>query len=339
MSALDAFHVKQAIFESLHTEEFAVFAKGFSSSLRGEALEAGRALPGYAETGNELTKREVRVLNLGETFYVSPLMSQLVTAAAESWPEDEPVEVEDWPTYHGFMYIPGGVSIIDIRGTVNTTVAFSWEVHGDTTYVTWWTDKNYDPPFYKDQPHWPFVPQYTPWHITILKHGKPLPTALTAGTVIPPEIGRQMRWVNNPNGEAALYFPMGWTPEQLAPEIGVDRVTAWLVSALRIMQQPLAEVEHKGLPAHVRKNFMRHKIRVKNTLVTVIDFRKRKSDFQHTGEREYSHRFFRRAHWRRQPYKRDDGTWDRRRIYIHSTIVGDPSKPLILRQHVNALTR
>jgi hypothetical protein len=93
------------------------------------------------------------------------------------------------------------------------------------------------------------------------------------------------------------------------------------------------------MPANMRKSLMRHPIRLKQKAVTVIDFRRRKGDFEHVGEREYSHRFLRRGHWRRQNYKREDGEWERRRIWIHSTIVGDPSKPLILRDHVNALTR
>lgn len=353
MSAVDAFYVKQAIHEGLHTIEWARFADAYTRSLRGEVEnpdpEAGRAFPldteevglDFLASGNAYTAREKRVLAGSETFYVAPLMSRLVTAAAEEWPADEPVTEEDWPTDKGFLYVPGGVSTLDIRGQVQTTVAFAWERRGDRTTVTWWTDKQYDHPYTKERPGWDAMPQFSPWHVVTLQHGTPLPTGLTMGTVIPPEVGQHMQWIKAPDGALALTFPQGWSPEQLRPHIGVDRVSAWLVSALRIMQQPLAALGQQGMPANVRAQFKRlpARLRLKQKPVTVIDFRRRESDFTSHGDREYTHRFLRRGHWRRQPYKRDDGTWDRRRIWIHATVVGDPSLPLILRNHVNALTR
>ena len=48
--------------------------------------------------------------------------------------------------------------------------------------------------------------------------------------------------------------------------------------------------------------------------MTVIDFRRREGDSEAHGEQEYSHRFLRRGHWQRQPYGREDRSWDRRRI-------------------------
>jgi hypothetical protein len=338
MTAIDAFHVKQTIYETLYRDDFHRYARGFVESLMEDATEQQQALPGYATTGDQLVAREVRVARLSETFYVAPVMQAMVTAAAETWPEDEAITDEDWPTTHGFMYVPGGISVIDVRGQVSTTVAFTWEVQGNTTHVVWWTDKHYDSPYQRARYDWDSLPTYTPWHITVLKHGHPLPTALVMGTVIPPEIGRQMRWVAN-GGQQSLMIPLGFSPDDLKPHVGVDRVSAWLVAALRIMQQPLATVDRKGMPANVRKRLDRRPMTLRQKAVTVIDFRRREADFEHHGAREYSHRFLRRGHWRRQPYKRDDGTWDRRRIWIHATIVGDPDKPLILRNHVNALMR
>lgn len=344
MSAIDAFHVRQVVWDSLHTKEWHRYAETYTSSLRGEVAETIPAPETYAAldyigTGDAYTAREVRVAKMAETFYVSPLMGKLVTAAAESWPEDEPVHVEDWPTTHGFMYVPGGVSTIDVRGQVNVTEIFAWEVRGGATHVTWWTNKKYDPPHLRESLGWQDMPTYLPWHVTVLKHGEALPTGMVMGTVIPPEDGLAMRWFKGSDGAISLSIPTGFTAEDLRPHIGVDRVSAWLVAALRIMQQPLASVERKGMPSNVRKAMMRYPKRLKQKSVTVIDFRRRTSDFEsHTG-REYSHRFLRRGHWRKTPYKRDDGTWDRRRIWIHATIVGDPDKPLILRNHVNALMR
>lgn len=339
MTAIDAYHVKQAVFETLHTELFHLYANTFTASMRGEAGNRALPQPDFIETGDALLKREVRIAKASETFYVSPLMQKMVTAAAESWPLDEDLTEEDWPVPHGFMYVPGGVTTIDVRGMVQTTVAFSWEIRGSETHVTWWTDKQYDSPYQREAfPDWEGMPRYLPWHITVLKNGKPLPIALNMGTVLPPEVAMQIKYNETPEGYS-IYIPEGWTAEQLQPTTGPDRVSAWLVSALRIMQQPLVSVERKGVPANVRRAAMKRPFRLKQKAVTVIDFRQRKGDFVHSGEREFSHRFLRRGHWRRQPYKREDGTWDRRRIWIHPQIVGDPSKPLILREHVNALTR
>lgn len=343
MPATDAFWTKQQVAEDLYTEIFHNFANAYTSSLRGEQKETLGLLDhedrvDFIASGDAYIAREKRVLQMAETYYVSPLMSRLVTAAADDWPADEPIEAEDWPTQHGFMYVPGGVSTIDIRGQVNSTMLFMWEVQGDRTVVTWWADKMMDGPHIKSQPHWKAMTRYSPWHLTVLKHGKPLPTMLNMAKVIPPEMGEQIRWIETEAG-LGYTFPEGYTAEELMPKWGPDRVSAWLVSALRIMQQPLATVERKGMPANLRRRLDRRPVRLKQKAVTVIDFRRRESDFVHHGSREYSHRFLRRGHWRRQPYKRDDGTWDRRRIWIHATICGPQDKPLILRNHVNALMR
>lgn len=351
MPATDAFHVRQTMWEDLHTEEFHRFAGYFTRSLRGEiqatdtAVLTGRTPEQIREAmpllrgGDEFVAREVRVHRLAETFYVARPMTALVTAAAEDWPADETIEPEDWPTDHGIMYVPGGVATLDVRGQFEVTVAFSWEVHGDHTTVVWWTDKAYDSPYAKAKAGWDNIPRFTPWHVTYLEHGSPLPTGLIMGTLIPPEQAEQMRWTTGPNGEVGMTIPTGFTPEQLQPRVDTDRTSAWLVAALRIMQQPLAMVERKGQPAHLRKQLARRPITLRQKAITVIDFRRRVSDFTAGSGREYSHRFLRRGHWRRQPYKREDGSWDRRRVWIHATIVGDPDKPLILRNHVNALTR
>ena len=339
MTAIDAFTMKQTAFAAMHTPWWVnQFAPNMTASMRGEVPET-LGYKGFTWTAEEFTSRLSRSLMLAETFYVAPQMNALVTAAADGWVEDEVVVEEDFPVDFGWLWIPGGISTIDVRGLAYVTSALSWSRRGDVVEVVLWADKRHDRPDVRENPGWADLPQLTPWHMARMPLDRPLPTALQMGTVVPPEVAEQMHWVKGPDGHQALVFPQGWTAEQLQPKVAPDRILAWLVSALRIMQQPLASIERKGLPANVRKALKRAPHRVRQTHITVIDFRRRLSDFEPGSAREYSHRFLRRGHWRRQPYKRDDGTWDRRRIWIHPTIVGDPDKPLILREHVNALTR
>lgn len=338
MPALDAFTMKAETFHAMHTPAWSDFVIGFTKSLRGEMAQAMRVV-GFEDSAEDFSRRCARTLSLAETFYVAPQMNALVSAAAEDWEADEHVHDEDFPTDHGWLFIPGGITNIDARGRLYATSALTWARHGNTVDVIFWANKHDDPPHMREHPSWPGIPTMTPWHITHVDLDAPLPTAMRFGKVLPPEVSEAIQWIQGPDGSLAMTFPQGWTREEMTPMQGPDPVLAWLVSVLRIMQQPLASVERQGLPTGVRRALAKHPRKMKNTAVTIIDFRRRLSDFEPGSGREYSHRFLRRGHWRRQPYKRDDGTWERRRIWIHPTIVGDPDKPLILREHVNALTR
>ena len=65
---------------------------------------------------------------------------------------------------------------------------------------------------------------------------------LQIGTLLP-EVSEQ---VVGPAGNGLMgYIPEGWA-EDLAPSEKPDHVIAWVISALRIMQQPLASVETQG---------------------------------------------------------------------------------------------
>lgn len=340
MTAIDAFTAKQLAFEQLHTDGWTRFAKGFTASMRGEHQQSG-GLPGsngFNESADEFTGRMARTLTMSEVFYVAPIMNALVTAAAEAWPEDEPVLAEDFPTTHGWIYIPTALTTLDIRGQLVTTTALTWAIRGETLDVVFWADKRNDSEHVKSTPGWGQLPQYTPSHVTSLSLGQQLPKALSMNMLLPPEVSETIKYDLDKRA-MALGLPEGWSTEDLSPTIGPVKELTWLVAALRIMQQPLASFERKGLPANVRKGLARKKFKVSQKAVTVIDFRRRAGDFNAGTGREYSHRFLRRGHWRRQPYKREDGTTERRRIWIHATIVGDPDKPLVLRNHVNALTR
>jgi hypothetical protein len=340
MPALDALTAKALAYDDLFTPEWARFADQYTSSLRGE-VDGVLGVRDYSETGPELTKRAARMLNLAHTYYVAPPMMALVTAAAEDWPADETVTIEDLPTQQGWLYIPGGITSVDVRGRLLRTSAVSWTVRGGGFDIIAWADKRHDDPVTRT-PGWEYLPRYTPWHVGRVNFGEPLPRAVTLGRIMPPEDADKIRMVESEEGYA-MFLPDGYSAADLArfmearpaPEI------AWLVSALRIMAQPLATHERVGIPATVRKHLARHHRRLKETAVTIVDFR-RPEGFREPGEsgRVYSHRWLRRGHWRRQWIGSDAlGTRRQVRIWIHVSICGPADKPLLLREHVNALTR
>lgn len=338
MPALDAFISKQQAFEDLHTPAWHYYVENFTASIRGE-VAGTLGVRGFTEQAVEFTSRLVRTVNNADIFYCAPLMRRLVSAAAESWPDDEPVRAEDWPTPWGWVLVPGGLTMIDVRGRVITTNAFSWQVTGGRVLLTYWVDKRSDPTHVRAMDGYDQLPTWTPWHVQQLALGQSLPKIMVLGRVLPPEVSDGIVWAETEQGYQA-YIPEGWSKEELAPGFRTDGHTAWLISMLRIMRQPLADVSEQGLPANVRRGLSRRKVRVRKTVVTVIDFRRTSGEYESHGDREYTHRFFRRGHWRRQWFGSTEHN-DRRQeaIWIHPTIVGDPSLPLLMREHVNALRR
>jgi hypothetical protein len=362
MSPVDALLAKQAAFEGMRTEGWSHFARGYIMGVTGRlppAVSTGRPAPAVSpvhSTAEGLTADLVRCLDSAEVFYVSPEMNRLVTAAAESWPADEVLRRDDVPSPDGWLWIPemlpitgvhqqgsGGITTVDIRGQLLSTSAISWHVFGGRMQVVYWADKNHDTPHVKAAPGWRVMPRLTPWHELEQPVGQPLVQSLQLGTVLPPEVSQAINWsvVAGEDGSQALVADIpheGWSPEQVTPTVGVDKVMAWLVTALRLMREPISSVRCQGLPANVRRSMHRRPVTVKNKSVTVIEFRHSKGDREHLRGFEFSHRFLRRGHWRKQWYGSGEGR-HQESIWIHPTIVGDSGKPLIFRSHVNALVR
>lgn len=340
-TALDALWAKADAFEGMKTPYWATWSQGYIQSVLGQNPGIKGATQPIDLTSEALTSRLTRELDMAETFYVSPDMNRLVTAAAESWESDEKVWMEDFPSQVGWMWVPGGLTKIDIRGQLTNTSAISWHVTGGKVVLTYWTDKIHDRPDIKAQAFWPDMPRLTPWHVLQQSLGEPVVKSVQMGTLLPPEVSEGIYWMEGADKDSMTAFlPQGWSADQMKVEARTDSVVTWLVSALRIMQTPIADVRRQGLPANVRQSLLKRPHRFKNKAVTVIEFRRRKGDNVLHSEREFSHRWLRRGHWRKQWYGSEQ-TEDRRqiRIWIHPTICGPSDKPVLLRQHVNALTR
>ena len=362
MPPVDALLAKQQAFEGMRGRPWELFCEGYIAGTTGRLPQnyPGRPAPVFEPvhmTVAGMTADLVRSLDHAECFYVSPEMNRLVTAAAEDWPADEAIRYDDIPSPDGWLWIPemlpiigvhqqgsGGITTVDIRGQLLSTSAISWHVVGGLMTVTYWADKNHDQPHVKAAPGWAWFPRFTVWHEAAQQLNQPLFQALQLGTVLPPEVSEQITWQDQdtPEGRRLTAFipHEGWDQGQLTPVVGPDKVMVWLVTALRIMREPLAEVRRQGLPANVRTQLRRATYRLKNKNITVIEFRRPPGQDEHLRSFEFSHRFLRRGHWRKQWYgSHAAGDRHQESIWIHPTIVGDPDKPLVLRQHVNALIR
>lgn len=356
MPPLDSFLMKQETLEDVGTEFYARYLRSWyersskaqygivspseiTTDKEGRWLEQSAPEHGMVPADWQGFQKQLRHwLQLSHNYYVTPEMSVLVTAAADSWKDDETILAEDFPTEHGWMWIPGGIVEIDARGVPMPTSAVLWSMLGDAVTLVFFVDKRH--PLDKEYGLGGMsgVSRLTPWCVVRSKIGEPVVRSLSLGMVIPPEMAKEMT-IHREGSSVAISFPKGYDPSALKPEIRPDAVMVWLVACLRLMQQTITKVTDTGLPANVRRS-LRGKITMRHSHVTIIQYRRAEGARQdQESRRELSHRFLRRGHWRRQPYKNVDGEWDRRRIWIHPTIVGDSKLPLMLRDHVNALVR
>lgn len=349
MPALDAHHTQRLFVEALNDKQYQDWLGSFVDSLTGARPDG--TMPSWKHshregwTGADLLSDMRSAARVAQPYYVSPDMQAIVTAAAQSLPDDEVVTHEDFPTDVGWVLIPGGgIVVIDIRGKLVTTNIVLWRRLGAVVTLYALVDESANP-----DKEWPGkmaetffrgAMRITPWMVEDITLGQPLPQRLQSGMVVPPEEADQFQWIEQPGGGMVLLHPRGFDGADMTHTIRTDFLAQWLVSCLRIMQQPLAQVTEEGLPTGMRRALKASPVRLKHTTVTVIDYRRKAGDpDRDPSGRTFSHRFLRVGHWRRQPYKREDGSWDRRRIWIHPTIVGDASLPLMLREHVRALTR
>lgn len=346
MPAMDALTAKSMWRDSLDDPFIATFTQRFLDSLQGS---------GHIKTGpvsnldgaTTLVEHWKKWDSLSEAFYVHPRMSELVTAASESMPE-EPLLPHDLPTSHGFVLIPGGLSSIDVRGWITRTNAVQWASFGGSVKICFLTDK-YDPADQKrleleglSKGAWERMPRYTLLHMAEIEFGKPLPVSLGPDTLIPPEYGVRVIHQENPDGtyNVAVVSDKGYSPEELQELFSFDTRTdptlRWLVTMWRLMQQPLTSVEKEFPSRQMRRQLERKN--AKDRHVSVITLRRKPERGHGDSEVQWSHRWLTRGHWRRQPYK-EDGETVYRHIWIHAHLKGPEDKPLLVREHVYSLQR
>jgi len=177
-----------------------------------------------------------------------------------------------------------------------------------------------------------FAPAYCISMINVLKVGLPIPKTISL------EGGRI-------TGDEDIYTENGVVisaavpndPNE-APSIRTepDPHVRFMTVVWRLMQQSLTLVNQEEAPRPMARQSKRLDL---VPLVTVIQLRQVKHAHKGEGaEIEWSHRWLRRGHWRRQWY-RDGDALVQKSIYIHQTICGPDDKPLIIKDHVTALMR
>lgn len=356
MPAIDALLLKHQLLEDMVGGYWSGYMRFFIDDLAGRT-GSGNApntdFEGTDLTGVDVTRQMMRDLQMSHAYYVSPEMSVLTTAASERMTEqfpNEPVRAEDFPTAQGFLWIPNGLVHLDIRAQPVETSAVLWSIYGGQVHFVFLADKFHvvdrarleERDRVERNPNGTWfneMPRLTPWHLMSQPLGQPIASALLMLGVIPPEDARDITFTRAPNGALTMTAPKGFGPEQMVPHTQPEPVVAWVMTCLRLMMQPrYVQTRRIEVPANLRRRFRTSKVRMKNNLASIIEYR-RAEGFHETGTgREFSHRFLRTGHWRNQRYKPDGpGTdWDYKIIWIHDAIVGDPSKPLILREHVKA---
>jgi hypothetical protein len=283
-------------------------------------------------------------------FYIDRGMAPLVTAAAETMPP-EPLLASDMPTTHGFLLIPGGLSQVDVRGQLMIHNVVFWAVTQGGVDI-WYLSNKYEErdsiniahqKIWKDMS---VLPLLTLAHYTRIEFGKPLPRSLGGRKVLPPEVTEKIRVTAGPNGEIAWFWPEGYDMEVWTKEIGTpmqDPTATWLVTAWRLMQQTLVKVSEEEVDRHVRRQARR--INLRSDKVTVITLR-RMAGVEGEGDAEviWSHRFWRRGHWRMTwvgPLKGEPDERYQRAVWISPTIVNKDREdlPFLERDHIYALKR
>lgn len=364
MPARDALHYQLMLIDDLAPGSLlGVLLDGFERSQRGMERPSGKpddpfdALPNpigmftpshpYDTSGDALRTYFARHMRMTLPFYVDPRMTALVTAAAESMP-DEPLRPEDLPATHGFLLLPSGLAEVDLRGQMMVHNVVCWFQYGGGVDLWFLSNKN-DERDMVNQRHRAYFgeermrefPTLAPAVYGRIEFGDTVPYSLQGNKVLPPEITESMRVMKDPKtGSLAFAWTEGydmneWIGEHL--EVGPNATVAWILAMWRLMQQTITDVRTEAVDRPLRK--AARKRNMKQDTVSVITLRKKKYvDGEGESNIEWSHRWLVRGHWRKQPCK-TNGEPDTRVIWIHPHLKGPDDAPLLIRDHVYALQR
>lgn len=366
MPARDALHYQVQMKEELNSPGslMAMMLDGFDRSQRGMPAPPGApdalsnpiglfAPPGRGGVpyrDGRLAEIFRNVLAVAYPFYVEPHMTPVVTAAAESMPH-EVLRPEDLPAQQGFLLLPDGLMSVDIRGQMLVHNALLWSVRGGGVDMYWLTNKYDERDSINLRMRAEFGDDFTAIPLlglgiyNRLEFGEPPPLSLGAKKVLPPEISQHVRLVRDAKSNAISWsWPEGydlgeWMREAASPH--PDTTSMWMMALWRMMQQTLTDIREEPVDRPLRKQARR--VQMQQNAVVVIKLRKRKGA-EGDGTFEYSHRFWRRGHWRNQWYGPRNGGPDeryQRAIYIHPVLVNAEHEdlPLLARERVYSLSR
>lgn len=281
-----------------------------------------------------------------QAFYVSPQVNTLITAAAESMPNEMLVK-PDLPSEAGLMFLPDGMAFIDVRGQMLMWKVVVWMSRAGGVDIFSLTDKYDDRDttnlkLRQDIPEkdWGKLPRYTLNGYQRCEFGQKLPVALQGSKALPPELSRQLKvFRDDKTGSVRWWWPEGYDLNDWigTNELRTDEQTQWLVACWRLMQQPITRVEKEHPERQLRRQAERIQMRLDP--VSVIRLRAVRKETDGTREVVYSHAFWRRGHWRRQWYGSGEHRYQRA-VWIHPTVVNaGKGLPMLAREHVYSFER
>ena len=343
MSASDTVFHKAALAEELRDARHVEIIDHWIGLERDREWGAAEFPPGWS--GQQEADDQLSVLKASETFWVAPNMVELARVASESMP-DEDLLPYDLPSTHGFMWLSQPFRMIDVRRKSLSMNAIMWAVRGGQVRVWHFTHRNdlVDSMniIARSQlapEHWQELPMFSLNHVANLSFGQKLPRGLTWDTPLPPEATMEFTDTKLEDGTRSVAFITDQSMDlDEEPKLIRSPLLAFLLTTWRLCQQSLAERERPPLNSKLRRRLRRANL--PETPVTVITLRRSGYVSDGEGHVEWSHRWIVRGHWRKQPCKdRPGGDWTYRHVFIHPHIKGPDDKPLLVREHVNALTR
>jgi hypothetical protein len=257
-----------------------------------------------------LMQTEAAKLLTADAIWVAPEICEIVQVAREGF-KPEALEREDFLVPNGFVYFAQPLYMKDRHGMTCSLGAISWcpvflkSQRDDTDDTEGMAITVYSSCFAEDDDfqhqHLRHRQEYgielAPLHATVIAFGEP--------------------------------FDEGDLLDEHDQYTAADEWWKTVQATLRLMQQRLAIQVDTPLPRATRRRAERadHPIRE----MTLI--RLRRATVKHGDEegegRHFTHRFLRDSHWRNQWYP---SLSRHRQIWIHPTIVGDESLPLIVKK-------
>ena len=289
---------------------------------------------------DEIVDDMVNTLRRHPTYWISRDMQALAVAAAMELPDDYAVEAHEMPSHRGLLVLSSPLASWDIRGRLMRTHAITWHrTGGDRVVFGCWTSKydegdelNREMMAAAPPDAWAAFPAYTINVVSAVRLGQPIPHTIgLAGALIPSDAD-----IYTEDGIDLSQAVLRDGAEEGVITAGPDPRVRFMTVVWRLMQQSLARVNQEEAPRPLARQSKRLDL---VPLVTVIQLRQIKRVRPgESADVEWSHRWLRRGHWRRQWYK-VDGVPVQKAIYIHPTVCGPDDKPLVIKDHVTALVR
>lgn len=297
----------------------------------------GHALRGFQEA-MRVVDWSVKTAAVAENFYVIPEMSDLVQYSANVLDSSDVADTTLPPSRAGFAYFQKPLQLLDIRQSSVLVHAILWDTAIDGSVVVhMWNDEYREPDdaavsrkkedmdippgFSLSDKNWEeWLKLQGRWGyagIVVYEHGVPLGDHKLE---VSEEIARQYEDVDGIQAEPFT------NPHRLVHAF-------WLLLSQTLVAREIERGDRK-MARRMKK------MGVPNE-VTVITFRRTDYDPKMEGiaRVEWSHRWLVRGFWRWQPYKNEEGKWDRKRIWINPYVKGPADKPLVITQKINAFVR